>query len=144
MPRSSQIAAKLYRQQYYRDVLRPRRAASRPPISGICSYCGAHPATTVDHIIPVAHGGSDDPMNLRIACRWCNMSKGDRSLEEWRSTIARRVAGIPNFSVTQREWLIAHHGIDVYRVPAEALAEVRFAFECPAGSPSPTMREWRR
>jgi len=36
-----------------------------------------HPlAPTLDHILPRALGGSDDPSNLRLACRQCNSSRG--------------------------------------------------------------------
>lgn len=43
-----------------------------------CRYCGAvAPAVhlTVDHVIPVALGGSDEPTNLVTACRECNAGK---------------------------------------------------------------------
>lgn len=43
-----------------------------------CRYCGASaPDTplTVDHVVPVALGGSDDPGNLVTACRDCNAGK---------------------------------------------------------------------
>lgn len=43
-----------------------------------CRYCGgAAPdvALTVDHVIPTALGGSDDPSNLVAACRDCNSGK---------------------------------------------------------------------
>ena len=43
----------------------------------LCQQCGA-PAQHVDHIIPVAAGGSDDPHNLRALCAPCNLRKGDR------------------------------------------------------------------
>lgn len=38
----------------------------------------AHPATdlTVDHWIPKAKGGTDDPENLTVLCRSCNSAKG--------------------------------------------------------------------
>lgn len=42
-----------------------------------CAYCGA-PADTVDHIVPLSRGGTDDPSNLRSACRACNTRKRDR------------------------------------------------------------------
>jgi hypothetical protein len=43
-----------------------------------CRYCGAMaPDTklTVDHVIPVALGGSDEPSNLVTACADCNAGK---------------------------------------------------------------------
>lgn len=43
-----------------------------------CRYCGAAAPDvqlTVDHVIPVALGGSDDPTNLVTACRSCNSGK---------------------------------------------------------------------
>lgn len=53
---------------------------------GRCAYCGADNGEFhVDHIVPVAKGGSNDPENLTIACAPCNMSKGDRLVSEWRS-----------------------------------------------------------
>jgi hypothetical protein len=36
-------------------------------------------ATTVDHIVPHALGGGDDPGNLRAACRPCNSSLASRA-----------------------------------------------------------------
>lgn len=47
-----------------------------------CSYCGA-PGTDaeleIDHIIPVAKGGSNHMSNLTTACRAFNQSKGARA-----------------------------------------------------------------
>ncbi|MBN9121338.1 MAG: HNH endonuclease [Planctomycetes bacterium] len=31
----------------------------------------------VEHIVPTARGGADDPSNLALACRACNARKGD-------------------------------------------------------------------
>lgn len=58
-----------------------------------CTYCGveldylgSNPDATpmhVDHIIPVYAGGTDEPINLAPACKFCNSSKGHRSLADW-------------------------------------------------------------
>jgi len=45
-----------------------------------CQYCGAQ-ATTVDHVIPVAKGGTDESSNLAAACNRCNYSKHDKDVE---------------------------------------------------------------
>jgi 5-methylcytosine-specific restriction protein A len=37
-------------------------------------------ATTADHIVPRAAGGTNDPSNLRAACRHCNAARGARPL----------------------------------------------------------------
>lgn len=46
---------------------------------GICKISN-HPISreeaTRDHIRPKAHGGSDDPGNLRLACGPCNNQRG--------------------------------------------------------------------
>lgn len=47
-----------------------------------CRYCGrSAPEVTleVDHVVPVAHGGSDLPENLVAACRDCNSGKSSSS-----------------------------------------------------------------
>lgn len=47
-----------------------------------CRYCGAttpDATLTVDHVMPVALGGSDDPSNLVAACRDCNYGKASTS-----------------------------------------------------------------
>ena len=52
----------------------------------VCSLCKSpvrpdedvnHPRyPTLDHIVPRSRGGSDDPSNLRLACRQCNTLRG--------------------------------------------------------------------
>jgi hypothetical protein len=45
-----------------------------------CAYCAA-PADALDHILPLAAGGTDeDGMNLTAACRACNSRKRSRPL----------------------------------------------------------------
>jgi hypothetical protein len=48
-----------------------------------CEYCRAPEAIfnfpfEVEHILPSAHGGADEPANLALACRACNLFKADR------------------------------------------------------------------
>lgn len=62
-----------------------------------CQYCGAHPPQSVlqvDHIIPVAEGGQNDPDNLVTACDHCNQGKGARSLESIPASLSSRAADV--------------------------------------------------
>lgn len=50
-----------------------------------CQYCGVQPPQAIlhiDHIIPVASGGTNVPENLITSCQPCNSGKGARSLSE--------------------------------------------------------------
>lgn len=51
--------------------------------AGVCVYCGAADASTLDHLIPRLRGGEDAADNLVAACRSCNSSKGGRDVLEW-------------------------------------------------------------
>ena len=42
-----------------------------------CAQCGSTKNLTVDHVVPMAPGGSDDLTNLQILCKSCNSSKRD-------------------------------------------------------------------
>lgn len=48
----------------------------------VCAYCGG-PAESVDHVIPLAKGGSHWPANLRPACKRCNSAKRDLPVDEF-------------------------------------------------------------
>ncbi|OKP30961.1 HNH endonuclease [Serratia fonticola] len=56
-----------------------RRARILKRDNHICKEClrggRAAPATTVDHIVPKAHGGTDDDLNLESLCWPCHRSK---------------------------------------------------------------------
>ncbi|MBX3746860.1 MAG: HNH endonuclease [Verrucomicrobiae bacterium] len=52
-----------------------------------CEYCGApevlfNLAFEVEHIVPRRRGGGDEDDNLALACRACNLAKGD-AVEGW-------------------------------------------------------------
>lgn len=40
-----------------------------------CRQCGSKHALQIDHIRPIAKGGSNDASNLQLLCRNCNLSK---------------------------------------------------------------------
>lgn len=49
-----------------------------------CHYCADENGPFhLDHVIPRSRGGLDTVENLVVACKSCNMDKGDRTLEEW-------------------------------------------------------------
>jgi len=49
-----------------------------------CAYCNAENVPLeVEHILPKSKGGSNRVSNLTIACRECNLLKGNRAIEEF-------------------------------------------------------------
>lgn len=67
-----------------------------------CQYCGRKAPDVelqIDHLVPVARGGTDDFENLVTSCADCNSGKsaklieeftGGHTLEEWRETLRER------------------------------------------------------
>lgn len=51
---------------------------------------------SIDHVIPIANGGTNTKDNLRIAHRICNSIKGDRSVEYAMEAVASRLEGVPS------------------------------------------------
>lgn len=53
--------------------------------NGQCFYCGIVVGKSyhIDHYIPLSRGGSNFPTNLRIACPFCNLSKGNKMPEDF-------------------------------------------------------------
>lgn len=60
-----------------------------------CCYCGTdlHSAepfnVTLDHLLPRANGGGNEPSNLVTACRACNCSRQDKPWIEYATGGAR-------------------------------------------------------
>lgn len=80
------------RQQWYRRGLRRRNAKGKHTRKEWeellqrheykCFYC-PEKATTRDHIIPLAKGGTDDISNIIPACKSCNCKKHTRTIGEF-------------------------------------------------------------
>lgn len=79
------------RLKYYvnkRSYKRPPRFQKRVLFnrdSWKCQYCGIdlhYPLITIDHIHPLSRGGQTNWKNCVVACKKCNSSKGDKTLEE--------------------------------------------------------------
>lgn len=50
-----------------------------------CHYCGistTRRTQSIDHIIPLSRGGTNDRENLCHSCKTCNIGKADRTLPE--------------------------------------------------------------
>ena len=54
-----------------------------------CHLCGGEiyriSQATLDHIVTVSDGGSDELDNLSLAHGPCNMERGDLSMDDWRN-----------------------------------------------------------
>lgn len=66
--------------------------------NGLCAYCtipisasssavAADRRATIDHIVPLSRGGADARENTLAACAYCNMTKGNLSVEEFRNDV---------------------------------------------------------
>lgn len=51
-----------------------------------CVYCGSRERLSIDHVVPLTKGGTNDFSNLVTACISCNSSKGAKTVDEWRKT----------------------------------------------------------
>jgi 5-methylcytosine-specific restriction endonuclease McrA len=50
----------------------------------VCLKCGKADEITEDHVIPLTKGGSNSIGNIQPLCRFCNVSKGNRSSADYR------------------------------------------------------------
>ncbi|WP_420541474.1 HNH endonuclease [Pseudooceanicola atlanticus] len=61
------------------------RAETKQHDGDVCVYCGStNGPFEIDHIHPFSKGGRHTRGNLAVACKPCNLSKRDKTLEEWR------------------------------------------------------------
>lgn len=93
-----------------------------------CAYCTATGLPLeIDHVVPQSHGGSDRVANLVIACRACNLAKGDKLLEDFLAdrpellahVQAQRKAPLKDAAlVNSTRWAI-HERLQVLGLPME-------------------------
>ena len=60
------------RRESARRISRGKRNAVLARDGHRCVHCGAMDELRIDHIVPVASGGTNGESNLRTLCRWCN------------------------------------------------------------------------
>lgn len=118
----------------------PKRQRIFQKTGGRCWYCGQplndhwrgvtpYPppnAFHVDHVTPRKKGGSNKLENLVAACASCNLSKGNKTLDEWRRAQARERRGCPPFSDEQREWLEFYGLDDPYEIAERSYEHILF------------------
>jgi 5-methylcytosine-specific restriction endonuclease McrA len=79
------------------------RKAAKVKYGGRCGYCGEIPKLLhVDHVVPKAHGGTDDLSNLMPACGSCNNFKMTFSLEQFRHELSQQVLRARKYSINFR------------------------------------------
>lgn len=76
----------------------------------VCYYCGKklvpnHFTTTVDHIIPVSLGGTEEPENLVSCCVKCNSEKSSLLPSEWAKRIEWKIAETKQ-SIKRRQTMV--------------------------------------
>jgi hypothetical protein len=65
-----------YDNQWLRNV---KAAISRQPYCSFCMTKGdKNNPLTGDHRVPISKGGNNTPANIRVLCRRCNSSRGNR------------------------------------------------------------------
>lgn len=69
--------------------------------NGICAYClvkSREPFSTrhmqLDHVKPVSKGGLHQITNIVFACHFCNSSKNNKSISEWRPELPRTATAL--------------------------------------------------
>lgn len=83
-----------------------------------CRYCGAQGFATVlhvDHVVPVAGGGTDDFDNLVTACADCNLGKSSISLDESQISPSSPTDAMREHAAQIREQLDAQRELDEAR-----------------------------
>jgi len=53
--------------------------------NGLCNGCGSElNESHLDHVMPLSRGGTNTDDNVQLLCPRCNLSKGTKTMEEWK------------------------------------------------------------
>lgn len=107
------------------QLTKAQRMAVYAKMHGHCAYCGTtlRPEDMqVDHVTPLARGGSDTFDNMFPACRSCNHYKHTLTVERFRKALEQMPAVLLNNSATFRN--AARFGLII-----QGAARVVFFFE---------------
>jgi len=67
------------------SLMNERRRSDRLTIiknkGGKCKACGDTENLQLDHIKPIAKGGTNDLDNLQVLCKMCNLHKGQKTIK---------------------------------------------------------------
>lgn len=88
-----------------------------------CQYCGAKAPDVllhIDHVMPVASGGSDEIYNLVTSCQPCNAGKKDKLLSDKSAlSVAKNSAAAIQAEAEQMQMLIEWHKALKQHCPGE-------------------------
>lgn len=87
-----------------------------------CQYCGRDvcaATATVDHITPVSLGGESSGWNLRTACRACNCTRQNRSIEWLRMFFALAKTRYADVITIDQYQKLQHLGAKLDPLPVE-------------------------
>src|SRR5512147_2319900 len=78
-----------------------------------CTWCARvviRETCSIDHVIPRAKGGGDDPDNLVLACRVCNLQRYDLGTVPPRALRAGRSAGVCKAEIIRQAGIAVGRG----------------------------------
>ena len=109
-----------------------------------CRYCGITAvavALHVDHVVAVASGGTDDPINLVTACASCNLGKSDVGLDESRISPGDPMELAMEHVEQMRMYLDAQRAVDAERARLSDFLDDRWREVI--GNDPPAVLRWR-
>ncbi len=74
-----------------------------------CRFCHSELDLQIDHIIPVALGGTNEPDNLMLLCRACNLKKRHLPMLQWAEDALRAEARVRNVNLRVTDGGVSCH-----------------------------------